>query len=80
MKITRFNRENNGRLRLNWQCIRLHFIFGGFNRLRLLKKTVIDYDYPMSDRILLVCGKRLFTRSHVICAICLKNVRTVPGP
>jgi len=34
------NRESNRRSRLNWQCnrMRLQFIFGQFNRLRLLKK------------------------------------------
>jgi len=42
LKISKFNRESNRRLRLNWQCnrrLRLHFIFGRFNRLRLLKKV-----------------------------------------
>jgi len=42
MKISKFNREMNRRLRLSWQCnrlrLRLHFIFGEFNLLRLLKK------------------------------------------
>jgi len=44
-------RESNRRLLLNFQCNRLllHFIFGQFNRLRLLKKIVTDhdYDYPV---------------------------------
>jgi len=37
LKIFKFNRESNRRLRLNWQCnrLRLHFVFGQFNRLRL---------------------------------------------
>ena len=44
MKISKFNREINRRLRLNWQCnglrMRLHFILGQFNRfrIRILKK------------------------------------------
>jgi len=37
VKISKFNRESNRRLQLNWQCNRLHFIFDQFNRLRLLK-------------------------------------------
>jgi len=51
MKISKFNRGINRRLRLNLQCnrLRLHAIFRQFNRLRLLKKTVTDYDYPMSE-------------------------------
>jgi len=52
VKISKFNRKSNRRLRLNLQCnrirLRLHFIFGQFNWLRLLKKFLIDYDYPMS--------------------------------
>jgi len=38
VKISKFYRESYRRLRLNWQCNRLwiHFIFGQFNRLRLL--------------------------------------------
>jgi len=37
LKISQFNRESNRRLRWQWQCnrLRLHFIFGQFNRLRL---------------------------------------------
>jgi len=40
MKISMFNRESNRQLLWNWQCnrLRLHFIFGQFNWLRLLKK------------------------------------------
>jgi len=40
MKISKFNRESNRRLQLNWQCnrLQLHFIFGLFNRLRLHKE------------------------------------------
>ena len=41
VKIFKFDCESDRRLRLNWQCNRLHFIFGQFNRLRLP-------DYPMS--------------------------------
>jgi len=40
MKISKFNRESNRRLRLNLLCnrLRLHIVFRQFNRLRLLKK------------------------------------------
>jgi len=57
VKISKFNRERNCQLRLNWQCnrlrLRLHFIFGQFNRLRLLKKplSIDDYDYSMCARM-----------------------------
>jgi len=54
VKICNFNREINRRLQLNWQCnrLRLHFIFGQFNRLRLpllktLNSIVIDYDWRL---------------------------------
>ena len=39
VKISKINRESNRWLRLNWQSnrirLRLHFVFGQFNRLRL---------------------------------------------
>jgi len=40
VKISKFNRERNRQFRLNWPCkrLRLPFIFGQFNRLRLLNK------------------------------------------
>jgi len=41
MKISKFNREINHRLPP------LHIIFSQFNRLGLLKKTVIDHDWPL---------------------------------
>ena len=49
VKISKFNRERNRRLRLNWKCnrLRLHFIFGHSIDYDY-SKTVIDYDYPMS--------------------------------
>ena len=43
VKISKFNRERNRRVRLNWQCnrLRLHFIFG----------HSINYDYSKTNRL-----------------------------
>ena len=54
----KFSRESNCRLRFNWEYnnrLRLHAISGQFNQLRLPKKIVIDYDYPMSGTGILIC-------------------------
>jgi len=49
VKISKFNRESNRQLRINWQCNR--FIFGHFNRLinRYGVIVITIDDYPMSD-------------------------------
>ena len=67
VKISKFNRESNGRLRLNWQCnrLRLHFIFGQFNGLRLtITITPCLFNTVNNFRASISCSKILNDKKY----------------
>jgi len=67
-EISKLNRKRNRRLRLNWQCNRLHIIFGQYNRLRLLR-TIHPLLWPKRYHSLTLRHKL-----YVLCHKFLKDI------